>query len=485
MRKPILLAAAAALLALGAGGCKKREQGPVAVSAVGAAPRLVNPSRDPLDAASAYLLENAAQGLVRFDADGDIVQGVAQSWIISDDGLRYTFRLGRAKWPDGTRLTADQVVARLKAVAAPGSRNPLKAAFGAVDEIVAMTDEVLEIGLKAPRPNFLHLLAQPELALVRSGGGAGPLLVAATEGGALRLVPPKRDEDDESGAPPPPPVLLRGEPAGFAIARFERGQAALVLGGSAADLPLARAAKLPGGALVFDPVAGLFGLAFVSGEGPLAKPEVRQALSMAVDRPAIVAALGVPNLLPRESLLPAGVEVIAAPAVPTWTGGALPARRALAARTLAPILKGKRLHLRVALPEGPGYRTLFAILRRDWAAVGVEAERVGPAGPADLQLIDEVAPAGLASWYLRHFACDAGRVCDPAADQALDAARTAPNQDARRAALVEADRILAGSAPFIALAAPVRWSLVAPRLTGFRPNLFGRHPAGELVRSAQ
>jgi peptide/nickel transport system substrate-binding protein len=159
-------------------------------------------------------------------------------------------------------------------------------------------------------------------------------------------------------------------------------------------------------------------------------------------------------------------------------------RRALAARTLATSLKGMKLHLRVALPEGPGYRVLFAILRRDWAAIGVTAERVPGGAPAELRLVDEVAPAGLASWYLRHFACGGGLVCDVAADQAMEAARNAQTQDARRAALSDADRILAGAAPFIAIGAPVRWSLVAPRLTGFRPNAFARHPAGELVRGS-
>ena len=479
-----LLQTALAVLLL-VGGCTRSEEGPIAVSAIGAPPRLVNPSREPLDASSAYLLQTTAQGLVRFDADGDITQGLAQSWIISDDGLRYTFRLARAKWPDATPITADQVVARLKAVAAPSSPNPLKPAMGAVEEIVGMTDEVLEIGLKAPRPNFLQLLAQPELAILRNGAGGGPFQIARRTGGALRLSPPKPDEDSETR--PPPDVVLRGEPAGIAIARFDRKEAALVLGGTAADLPLARAARLPGGAsLAFDPVDGLFGFAFApAADGPLAAAEVRQALSMAVDRPAIVAALAVPNLQARESLLPAGVEGLAAPASPNWTAGTMAMRRALAQRTLAGQLKGARLRLRVALPEGVGYRVLFAILRRDWAAIGVTAERVGPSAPFDLRLLDEVAPASLASWYLRHFVCGGGLVCNDTADQALEAARMAPNQEARRAALSEADRILAGDAPFIAIAAPVRWSLVAQRLTGFRPNPFGRHPAGELVRAAQ
>jgi peptide/nickel transport system substrate-binding protein len=486
MASRTFLPALCAALLLAAPGCTPRNEGPVAVSAIGAPPRLANPSRDPVDAPSAYLLQTAAQGLVRFDADGDITQGLAQSWIISDDGLRYTFRLARAKWPDGTPVTADEVVVRLKAVAAPGSRNPLKAAMGAVDEIVGMTDEVLEISLKAPRPNFLQLLAQPELAIIRNGAGGGPFHLAGARAGAVRLTPPKGD-DEEGGTMAPPDVLLRGEPAGIAIARFERRDAALVVGGTAADLPIARAANLPGGAsLAFDPVAGLFGLAFApTGEGPLASAEARQALSMAVDRAAIVAALGAPNLLARESLLPPGIEGIAAPAVPNWTAGTMAQRRALAARTLARLLKGRPLHLRVALPDGPGLRVPFAILRRDWAAIGVTAERVSWTAPADLVLVDEVAPAALASWYLRHFACGAGRVCDATADQALETARMALDQEGRRSALGDADRILAGDAPFIAIAAPVRWSLVAPRLTGFRPNPFGRHPAGELVRAAR
>ncbi|HEY0130737.1 MAG TPA: ABC transporter substrate-binding protein, partial [Allosphingosinicella sp.] len=65
--------------------------------------------------------------------------------------------------------------------------------------------------------------------------------------------------------------------------------------------------------------------------------------------------------------------------------------------------------------------------------------------------------------------------------EAMAAARIAPDVATRRGQLANADRILAGLGPFIPLTAPVRWSLVAPRLTGFRPNAFGRHPIGELI----
>ena len=129
------------------------------------------------------------------------------------------------------------------------------------------------------------------------------------------------------------------------------------------------------------------------------------------------------------------------------------------------------------MPDGPGYRLIFAHLRRDWRLIGVEAERVAPNAPAELRLIDEVAPANLATWYLRHFTCEVSRVCDAAADQALLAARLAPRPAERQAQFAVADRILTELAPFIPLTAPVRWSLVSQRLAGFRPNPFARHPA--------
>jgi peptide/nickel transport system substrate-binding protein len=472
------LLAATLLLA----GCGERETGPISVSAIGGEPRLANPNRDRLDAPSAILLEAAAQGLVRFDSGGEIEPALAQRWIVSDDGLRYTFRLGKASWRGG-RITAEQVAARLRAAAAPTSRNPLRPVLGAVEEIVAMTDDVLEISLKAPRPNFLQLLAQPEMAIVRGGEGSGPYRAERLPGGPVRLVPVETDRDEGEASPAPPLLLLRGENSATAVARFSEGQADLVLGGTLADLPLARSARASATRLSFDPVNGLFGLAFSSATGPFARVEVRQALAMAIDRPALVAVLGVPGFPIRQSLLPTGIEGLGQVSAPAWIRDPLPDRQARAAALLRGAGEGGRLKVRLALPDAVGSRLLFARLRLDWAAVGVEAVRVPAGAAADLRLVDEVAPAGLASWYLRHFSCESSPICDPAADQMMAAARIAPDAAARRALLADADRILAGLGPFIPLTVPVRWSLVSPRLTGFKPNAAGRHPIGELVEA--
>src|ERR1043165_4115535 len=101
--------------ALALAGCGGEEGGPVAVSAIGGPPHLVNPNLQPLDPPSAFLAEAVAQGLVRFDSAGEIEPALAQSWVVSDDTLRYTFRIRRAQWADGRPVTAQQVAARLRA----------------------------------------------------------------------------------------------------------------------------------------------------------------------------------------------------------------------------------------------------------------------------------------------------------------------------------------------------------------------------------
>jgi oligopeptide transport system substrate-binding protein len=481
MARPLLIPAilAAALAALP--GCRDQASGPIRVSAIGGAPQLVNPNLQPLDAPSAFLVEAVAEGLVRFDAAGEIEPALAQSWIVSDDGLRYTFRIRRAQWSDGSRVTAQQVVARLRAASSRASRNALKPVLGAIAAIVPMTEQVLEIRLSGQRPNFLELLAQPEMAIMLGGRATGPYRIAAQGADGVRLAATRGDADEEEEASPErPDLLLRGDRAAIAVARFAEGEADLVLGGTAGDLPLARAADVPGNRLVLDNVNGLFGLAFDSADGPLAAAELRRALSMAIDRQALALALNA-RLDARRGLVPPGIDELPGPAEPDWAASPLAMRRNAAAQAVAAAAPGQRLRLRIAVPDGAGYRIVFAHIRRDWRLVGVEAVRVAAGAPAELRLVDEVAPANLATWYLRHFECGASRLCDPAADLALQAARVAPSPGERRIQLAAADGILTALTPFIPLTGPVRWSLVSPRLTGFRANQFARHAAGELI----
>ena len=313
----IALGAAAALA-----GCGGAGTGPIQASAIGAPPQLLNPNLRNLDPPAAMLAEASAQGLVRFDAAGEIEPALAQSWIVSDDGLRYTFRIRRTQWADGSRVTAEQVAGRLRAAISRASRNPLKPVLGVVDEITAMTDEVLEISLKGPRPYLLQLLAQPEMTIALNGSGTGPYRREGIEEGVLRLAVPRPEEEgaEDDDRPRVPDILLRGDSAAFAVARFAAGEADYVSGGTIGNLAYARAADLPGSRLVFDPAVGLFGLAFEAREGPIENPDVRRALAMAVDRDALAEALGAPGLQARAALVPPGLDELPQPAAPDWVG---------------------------------------------------------------------------------------------------------------------------------------------------------------------
>ena len=118
---------------------------------------------------------------------------------------------------------------------------------------------------------------------------------------------------------------------------------------------------------------------------------------------------------------------------------------------------------------------MLQLLTIDWGALGLKVERASSAGAADFALIDEVAPSLSPAWFVRHFRCQSVAVCDPEADRLLDAARTTLVPAQRYALIAQAAGLIDRKTLFIPLIAPVRWSLVADRATGFRGNRFARH----------
>jgi peptide/nickel transport system substrate-binding protein len=462
-------------LAVSAGGCDRKSEGVIHVVVIGDQPQLADPARGPLSKPDQVLVDNAAQGLVQFDPRGQIVPGLGETWNVSDDGLSYIFRLANGTWPDGRKITADQVARMLRKLIAPGSRDPLKDAFGSVDDIVAMTDRVIEIRLSQPRPHLLQLLAQPEMGLVYAGQGTGPFSIdkAKSNKAAIRLTRdvPTPDEEETKREQ----LDLTGAKAKEAIEAFVAGDADLVLGGTFVDLPLVARNKLPRRALQFDPASGLFGLVPARNSGPAANADIRRLLSQAIDREALVAALSVPGLVPRATVLEPALDNIADPVPPQWTATSLADRRpelAASARKLFP--QDKPAIIRVALPGGPGGDILFNRLAADWGALGVKVQRAGDKAP-DFTLIDEVAPSSSASWFLRRFRCGVVPVCDAQIDEVLAAARTTSVLPQRSALLLDASRQIDSEQLFLPIAAPIRWSLVSARITSFAGNRFALH----------
>lgn len=474
LRPPLIALMMAPLIAGALSACQRKSEGPVTVAVIGGSPKVADPARGDLAAGDAVMLSQVAQGLVAFDSSGNIVGGLAERWNLSDDGLSYIFRIASAEWPDGRKVTAQQVARILKNEIGAHSRNSLKTTVGAIDDIVAMTDRVVEIQLVAPRPNLLPILAQPEFAIVRAGQGTGPFRIAETRDGARLLRREIVSSDDDTSRREE--VLVKGLPARQAVAGFRAGKADLVLGGTFANLPYALGASLPRLSLRFDPASGLFGLAPVKTGGPAGNPAIRRLLSAALDRDAIVARLRVRGLAGRATLLEPELDGGIVPVVPAALATPLPERQAaLAAEAERRFGKAKPAIVKIALPEGPGADLLFAEILRDWAAIGVVAERAGRASEADFALIDEVAPSSSPAWFARRFHCASAAPCDPEIDELLDAARQTLVPAQRYALIGQAAAKIDEVQLFIPIAAPVRWSLVGRRILGFTGNRYARH----------
>lgn len=466
--------------------CNRRpDKGAVVVSVIGETAALRDASRRAFTEPDRVLAGATAQGLVSFDAAGVIQPGLAQRWIVIDGGRTYIFRLRRATWTDGKPVTAREVVAWLKRQLAPRSRNPLKSYLSAIEDVVEMTPDVIEVDLARPRPDLLALFAQPELAILRPGTrlGAGPLAPIAGSGAAPLLTPlpdPDRDPDEQHAPEPEDRVRLIGERAARAILRFVARDSDLVSGGSIADWPLIRAAGAAPNNVRLDTPAGLFGLAVTDRAGLLATAEGRAAVAAAIDRQALTAVVA-REWAPVEQLLPEQLDSAAAPAVAEWVASSLEQRRADARATVAAWRQangGMEARVRLALPGGAGGNVLWGRIAADLIAAGIRPLRVALGAPAELTLVDAVAPYDSARWYLAT-ACAA---CGLATPHAIEDARVAPTLAERAAALAAADAELARDGGFIPIARPFRWSLVSMRLRAWQPNARAWHPLNQLRR---
>ena len=460
------------------------QSGPLRIAAIGALHREPDLAPSPLSMADRLLLDATAQGLVSFSAEGQVEAGLAERWTVIDGGRSYIFRLREARWANGARVRAEDVALLLRRrMASPRLRPSMRAEFRAVAAVRAMTGKVIAIDLARPQPALLDLLAQPDMALTGNGKGWGPWRVAWS-GSTAALTPVPLMAMVDSDEPQPeesegPVALLWGSNSLHAVTQFDGGDADAVIGGRYEGWPMVTAAAISRQSIVIDPVDGLFGLAVVADSGPLSDGQVRDAVNMAIDRSRLIGALDAPGWQPRVTLrsfsrAPGAID----PVYPGWID-VPPAERMQ--RGNAIISDWRRRHgnaavqLSIALPEGPGSRILFAWLHTDLGAIGIESLRVPLSASADLRLLDEAAPSQDPVWYLRRLDCGQGISCDPAVTRLITAIDATTDATARTSAIQSAEEGIVRHAGFIALAAPLRWTLTSDRTSGIRANIRGRH----------
>ncbi|MEQ1782032.1 MAG: peptide ABC transporter substrate-binding protein [Hyphomonadaceae bacterium] len=168
LRSPLFASAiAAALLLAGCGGDAGDTGGERFTRGIGSQPKSIDPQKVEGTWAN-DVIGDMFIGLFTEDAKSLPVPGVAESWLVSDDGLTWTFKLKHTLWSDGEPLTAGDFVFAFQRLFDPkeaeiayasiqyGIKNGRASKEGAVPVtdvgVKAIDDYTLEIKLEYPMP---------------------------------------------------------------------------------------------------------------------------------------------------------------------------------------------------------------------------------------------------------------------------------------------------------------------------------------------
>jgi ABC-type transport system substrate-binding protein len=477
--------------------------------------------------AAAMATEATSRTLIAQGSGGDLLPGLASSWRFVDEGGSLIMRLRPEQWSDKKPLEAKQVVASLRRAASAGAPAIVASGIRNAPEIaesnqpaaklgaLAPISRVVELRLAAPSPLLLGWLAEPGLAITRAGKQPATLAAYDMTGPPERRKLTRREREAAPDARPAEIILAATPDTSAAIAGFVAGKNDIVVGAGLAGLGEARAVP-PRDALRLDSLWGIYGYRANIRRGPLADAGTRRALSLLVDRQALVAGFGLAAIEPANGLVPpalgpAALPVRATPAArlarltgrPTSKDTPPPTNDDTATTPEDRLAKSRRLlaaagwqggtplRLLLLVPEGRDHMRVAETVATDWANAGIQltvralpaaqlAARV-KAGDFDLVVDESRVPVPDAAALLSRWRCGAGLYCNADADALLDEARTA-GPAARAVLLARAEAELLKAPPLIPLFTPVRWALVSRDVDGWVPNHAGRHPLGRLAR---
>jgi oligopeptide transport system substrate-binding protein len=271
------------------------------------------------------------------------VPGVAQSWQVSGDGLRYTFALRPdAKWSNGDSVTAADFVFAFNRILSPKLASPYAYMLFAIKgaeafnkgtitdftgvSVRASAPLVLDIELESPTPYFLSLLTHfafypVNAAAIRAGGdpfdranswtrpgrfvGNGAFTLQVWESGKRIVVERSTNYWDRAA------VALEGVafyPTGDAMTEermFRAGQ--LHVTGTVPIDRIKHYREQQPELLRLDPYFGTYYYLFNVSRKPLDDRRVRRALSLAINRDEIAQLVVKGGEEPAERFTPPGV----------------------------------------------------------------------------------------------------------------------------------------------------------------------------------
>ncbi len=299
--------------------------------------RGLGPEPDSLDIHQAQglpaiqVLREIREGLTTFDASGNIVEGVASSWVVLDDGKTYRFELrDNARWSNGDTLTSEDFVRAWQRALSPATQartasllaqvvNAREVMSGEAEPealgIAALSPKSLEIRLESAAPWFLEILAHPVSYPLHKDRQDSPLQAAVngafmigdtTLHAMIRLQKNPHFHAAASVSLETVEYLPIEDPTSE-LSRYRAGELDMT-----ETIPAGRHDWLKtylGDELKVSPYIGSFWLGMNLQREPFKdNVKLRQALSLAVDRKVIARLVVGAGELPAWSIVPPGIE---------------------------------------------------------------------------------------------------------------------------------------------------------------------------------
>lgn len=259
-------------------------------------PPTLDLTSSPAAAIPQVLLYNVYETLVKLEADGSITGLLAETWEVSDDGLTYTFQLrDGVTFHNGEAFDADDVVFSINNVLTKDPAHPFATTLEPIAEVTAVDASTVEITLDQVSANLLFFLTQGQGVMLDESAvatienepvGTGPFQFASwTVGDAITLT---RND------------AYWGEPAllDSVTFRYINEPTALNSAMLAGDLDILSGVSAPELLTAFEDderfevlqglTNGEVTLSLNGRRAPLDDVRIRQAITQAIDRQAVV-----------------------------------------------------------------------------------------------------------------------------------------------------------------------------------------------------
>ncbi len=464
-------------------------------------PRSLNPLLHPLDPIAQDITRLVYAGLVQVSDGGQITGNLASGWTTSPDGLVYTFQLRpQATWHDGQRVTAADVQATVSLLQAPGYPGPPELATLWRGVRVETPDPLtVRFTLVQPYTSFIEACSLPILPahIVGADGsadlsehpasyrpiGAGPYRIESVTPESIVLI---RYERYFGAAPFLDRVELRSYPDRAAALRaLATGEVDGFAGATQSELGALDPTRF---AVREAPIQGQQTVLYLNNANPLLSDvRVRRAIALAIDRRAIVAGPLQDSAVPAYSPVPAYSWAYAEsteqpPDEATarrlldeagWVGGSLRSRN------------GRPLQLQLVVPAENRPIAVAESIQRQLEPIGIRVqvqptetvdfyrERITPR-TYELALLNiwlgSVDPDPFPFWHSsqRERGFNFAAYQSPAADQAIETARTDGDVARRFAALTAFQMHWTADAASVILASPLLTYAMPAELRGVR-----------------